>query len=209
MSQGIGNVYCIGRNYGKHAAELGNAVPEEPLVFMKPTHALVPMDGRTISLPADCGEVHYEAELVVSIAEDVEPGVPEHRYIGGYALGIDFTLRDVQSVIKKQGYPWLAAKGVLNSAPLSPWQPFEGMDQLTSTPFALHVNGEIRQQGTAVEMIFTIPTLAAYIARHYGLRKGDLIFTGTPSGVGPVRHGDTLELCWAGQAIGSIGIHMG
>ena len=205
----IRNVYCIGRNYGRHAAELGNAVPEEPLVFMKPTHAVVPMEGQTIRLPADAGVIHYEAELVVRAGRDVVPGLPVEEWMDAFALGLDFTLRDVQEKLKAKGYPWLKAKGILHSAPLSEWQPFPGMEELNKTFFSLEINGEEKQRGQALDMIFPIRKIADYIAVHYGLRKGDIIFTGTPAGVGAVSDGDRLVLLWNSRPLGSITVRIG
>lgn len=111
MLTNIRNVYCVGRNYKLHAEELGNAVPDEPMIFMKPSHAVVPLNGETLELPATKGEVHYEAELVVQIGRNFEPGMAVDALVDAYGFGIDFTLRDVQTVIKKKGHPWTAAKG--------------------------------------------------------------------------------------------------
>jgi 2-keto-4-pentenoate hydratase/2-oxohepta-3-ene-1,7-dioic acid hydratase in catechol pathway len=205
---GIRNVYCIGRNYGQHAAELGNAVPEEPMVFLKPTHAIVPMQGQAIRLPAGQGAIHYEAELVVRAGADFEPGMAEADWIDAFAIGIDFTLRDVQNALKSKGYPWLAAKGFRNSAPLGDWRPFPGMDALANTAFSLAINGELRQAGRAADMIFPIRTVAAYISEHFGLRKGDVIFTGTPAGVGPVADGDRLAVSWNGEPAGEFRVRL-
>jgi 2-keto-4-pentenoate hydratase/2-oxohepta-3-ene-1,7-dioic acid hydratase in catechol pathway len=202
------NVYCIGRNYGLHAAELGHAVPEEPMVFLKPTHAIVPMLGQEIRLPGGRGSVHYETELVVRAGADYEPGMAEADWIDAFAVGIDFTLRDVQSALKAKGYPWLAAKGFRHSAPLSEWRPFPGLKALQETAFSLAINGEVRQVGRTAEMIFPIGTVAAYIAEHFGLRKGDIIFTGTPAGVGPVADGDRLDVSWDGKPLGSFRVRL-
>jgi fumarylpyruvate hydrolase len=204
----INNIYCVGRNYALHAAELGNKVPEAPMIFMKPTHALVPMDGRTIRLPANRGAIHYEAEIILRISADYVSDQPPERWIDAFAIGLDLTLRDVQSNLKAQGYPWLPAKGFLNSAPIGVWQPFQGLESMVHTPFSLTINGEQRQQGTASEMIFSIEKLAKYIAEHYGLGRGDLIFTGTPAGVGALSDDDLLSVLWNKQNAGSIRIHM-
>lgn len=127
MSDGrqVRNVYCIGRNYRLHAAELGNAVPEQPMVFLKPSHAVITMEADTaLPLPLDRGAVHHEVELVLRLGSRVEPGMTAAEAVDAFALGIDFTLRDVQDVLKKKGHPWLAAKGVLNSAPVTRFLPF-------------------------------------------------------------------------------------
>lgn len=199
----IRNVYCIGRNYKLHAAELGNAVPAEPMVFMKPSHALTWLDGQQgLPLPLHKGAVHHELELVLRIERQVEPGMTADEAVDGLALGIDFTLRDVQDVLKKQGHPWLAAKGFLHSAPLTPFMAYPGTEATIHTPFQLKLNGKTVQQGIASDMIFNFDDLIQYVAIHYGLGEGDLIFTGTPAGVGAVQAGDTLELLWNGECVG-------
>ncbi|WP_036698051.1 fumarylacetoacetate hydrolase family protein [Paenibacillus taiwanensis] len=203
MVRPIRNVYCIGRNYKLHAAELGNAVPSEPMVFMKPSHALTWLDGQhTLSLPLHKGAVHHELELVLRIGRQVESGMTADEVVDGLALGIDFTLRDVQDELKKQGHPWLAAKGFLHSAPLTPFMAYPGTEATIHTPFQLKLNGNTVQQGAASDMIFNFDELIQYVAIHYGLGEGDLIFTGTPAGVGAVQEGDTLELLWNGACAG-------
>ncbi|BFH15401.1 fumarylacetoacetate hydrolase family protein [Paenibacillus melissococcoides] len=206
MSDGrqVRNVYCIGRNYRLHAAELGNAVPEQPMVFLKPSHAVITMEADTaLPLPLDRGAVHHEVELVLRLGSRVEPGMTAAEAVDAFALGIDFTLRDVQDVLKKKGHPWLAAKGVLNSAPVTRFLPFPGTETLERTNFAMHNNGRLVQEGRAEEMLFSLDTLIEYTGRHYGLGAGDLLFTGTPAGVGPVQAGDRLELSWGGELLGS------
>ncbi|CAH0117617.1 MULTISPECIES: fumarylacetoacetate hydrolase family protein [unclassified Paenibacillus] len=199
----IRNVYCVGRNYKLHAAELGNELPKQPMIFMKPTHAVVPLDQAEIVLPYDRGEVHYEAELVIRIARDYRPGAGADELIDGLALGIDFTLRDVQTELKRQGHPWMAAKGFMNSAPVTPFISFPGIDRLNETDFTLRLNGEEVQRGNARDMIFSVQTVIDYIAGHYGIGAGDLIFTGTPAGVGRVQAGDKFELYWGSERLGA------
>jgi fumarylpyruvate hydrolase len=194
MFEQIRNIYCIGRNYRAHAAELGNAVPEQPMLFGKPTHALIGMDGGDISLPGGRGEIHYEAELVLHVARPYEPGIKVDELIDQYALGIDFTLRDVQAELKKKGHPWLAAKGFRNSAPITAFQPFPGASAVQATDFTLLKNGEEVQRGNSSQMIFDMQVIVDFTARHFGLGKGDILFTGTPEGVGSVADGDRLEL---------------
>lgn len=208
MVHTIRNIYCVGRNYGLHAAELGNDVPDEPMIFIKPTHALAPLDGGELALPGDRGELHYETELVIRIGRDYAPGVQVDELADGMALGIDFTLRDVQSVIKKKGQPWLPAKGFLNSAPLGPFKPFPGVAALKAQEFVLKKNGAEAQRGNVNDMIFDLQTIVDYIARHYGLGAGDIIYTGTPAGVASVSDGDLLELFWGGERFGSAVIRL-
>ncbi|SCZ12515.1 2-keto-4-pentenoate hydratase/2-oxohepta-3-ene-1,7-dioic acid hydratase (catechol pathway) [Paenibacillus polysaccharolyticus] len=206
MLTNIRNVYCVGRNYKLHAEELGNAVPDEPMIFMKPSHAVVPLNGESLELPASKGEVHYEAELVIRISQDYKPGVRVDELVDAYAFGIDFTLRDVQTVIKKKGHPWTAAKGFKNSAPITPFQTFPGAVALLEKDFTLTKNGIQVQRGNIVNMIFSLQDIVDYVGRHYGLGPGDIIFTGTPEGVGAAQPGDVLELAWADESLGACTI---
>jgi 2-keto-4-pentenoate hydratase/2-oxohepta-3-ene-1,7-dioic acid hydratase in catechol pathway len=202
MLTNIRNVYCVGRNYKLHAEELGNAVPDEPMIFMKPSHAVVALNSETLQLPATKGEVHYEAELVIQIGRDYEPGMAVDELVDAYAFGIDFTLRDVQTVIKKKGHPWTAAKGFKNSAPITAFQPFPGAQALLEKDFTLTKNGAEVQRGNIRNMIFSLQDIVDYVGHHYGLGSGDVIFTGTPEGVGPTAEGDVLELAWGGDSLG-------
>lgn len=206
MLTNIRNVYCVGRNYKLHAEELGNAVPDEPMIFMKPSHAVVALDGERLELPASKGEVHYEVELVIRIGQDYKPGVPVDELVDAYAFGIDFTLRDVQTVIKKKGHPWTAAKGFKNSAPITAFQTFPGAAALQEKDFTLTKNGVQVQRGNIINMIFSLQDIVDYVGRHYGLGPGDIIFTGTPEGVGATMAGDVLELAWDGETLGACTI---
>ncbi|AOZ93961.1 fumarylacetoacetate hydrolase family protein [Paenibacillus crassostreae] len=199
----IRNVYCVGRNYRLHAAELGNDIPKKPMIFMKPSHAVIPLDNSVISLPKDQGEVHYEGELVILIDQDYEPGMTVDSLVKFMALGIDFTLRDVQQVIKEKGHPWTAAKGFKSSAPLTAFIPFPGIGDLATLDFTVNKNKIEVQRGNANDMIFSLQKIVEYIGTHYGLGKGDIIFTGTPAGVGPVSAGDEFELLWGDTQLGS------
>lgn len=202
----IQNVYCVGRNYRLHAEELGNEVPTQPMIFMKPSHAAVPLEHAKLVLPSDKGEIHYEAELVIRIGRDYAPGLSVEEMVDGLALGIDFTLRDVQSVLKQKGHPWTAAKGFKNSAPLTSFVPFPDATTWAEQPFALLKNDQQVQLGYTSNMIFSLETIIAHIGENYGLAAGDIIFTGTPEGVGPVAVGDTFELIYAGASVGKCRI---
>lgn len=204
MSNTIRNVYCVGRNYRLHAAELGNEVPDEPMIFMKPSHALVPLSGQTIHVPFRPGELHYEAELVLHIGRNYEQGMRAEELIDQVALGIDFTLRDLQSVLKKKGHPWLPAKGFLQSAPVTAFHPVADAGNLGETSYTLDINGKEVQRGCTVDMIFDFQVLIEYCAQHYGLGKGDLLFTGTPAGVGAVTDGDHFTLKFGGATWGEF-----
>lgn len=209
MNKMVANVYCVGRNYRQHAKELGNDVPTEPMVFLKPSHAVLVMDGKGIKLPEWQGEVHYETELVLRIARSYQPGMTVDELVDVMAFGIDFTLRDVQSELKKKGHPWTAAKGFLGSAPMTPYIAFPGEAEVAREDFLLRKNGEMVQRGNVSNMIFSLKTIIDYIAEHYGLGEGDLIFTGTPEGVGPAYVGDKLELIYGSQVLGSCIIESG
>ncbi len=200
----IKNIYCVGRNYVLHAKELNNAVPTSPFLFTKPTHALVEGQGQRISIPQDQGSIHYEVELVIHIGKRYEEGKKAEELIDKIAVGIDFTLRDVQGKLKEKGLPWLLAKGFPNSAVLSQWLPFEGLDITADHDFALEKNGLEVQRGNTKEMIFDIPTIIEFCGKHLGLAEGDIIFTGTPVGVGPVVNGDHFVLKWKEEKVGEF-----
>jgi fumarylpyruvate hydrolase len=198
----IRNVYCVGRNYKLHAAELGNAVPESPMIFMKPTHAVVPMNGEAIGLPSAFGSIHYEAELVVRIGKPYESGVQAKDIIDSFALGMDFTMREVQDILKNKQHPWLKAKGFKASAPLTKFQQLSSLEELSAETFSLTINGIEKQRGHIEDTIFNLQTLVDEIGTHYGLSEGDIIFTGTPAGVGPIKDGDQMKLCWGETLLG-------
>ncbi|WNQ09777.1 fumarylacetoacetate hydrolase family protein [Paenibacillus aurantius] len=208
MTTPIRNVYCVGRNYRLHAAELGNAVPDQPMLFMKPTHSVVLADGGSVPLPGDRGQVHYETELVLRIGRDYEPGLTVDELVDSIAIGIDFTLRDVQDGLKKKGHPWLAAKGFRNSAPVGAFRPFPGIAEAARSEFSLRRNGTEVQRGNLNDMIFSPQTIVDFVAAHFGLGEGDVIFTGTPEGVGAAADGDRFELYWAEEAAGNFTVRL-
>mgnify|MGYP000885091498 CR=1 FL=1 len=204
----IKNIYCVGRNYILHAQELNNPVPKAPLIFTKPTHAYVLAEGQALKMPAKKGKIHYETELVVHIGKSYYPQAKADELIDKFAIGIDFTLRELQEELKKKGYPWLAAKGFPNSALVSPWLPFEGVEALAKYDFALVQNDKEVQRGNIKDMIFDLSTLVNYIGLEFGLGPGDIIFTGTPAGVGEIRNGDHLVLTWQGNKVGECVIEL-
>jgi fumarylpyruvate hydrolase len=206
--ENIRNIFCVGRNYRLHAAELGNEVPASPFLFTKPTHALVEACGQDIALPGGRGEVHYEAELVFHVCRPYESGMRVEDVIDRMALGIDFTLRDVQSELKKKGHPWLLAKGFRNSAVVTPFHPFPGVEECHRTDFRLLKNGEQAQRGNLSEAIFDLLTIIRFTSEHFGLAAGDLIYTGTPAGVGPVADGDRLALLWGDETWGEFAVRL-
>lgn len=209
MNRMVANVYCVGRNYRLHAEELGNAVPTEPMIFMKPSHAVVPLNGAQLDLPQERGEVHYETELVLRIARDYKPGMTVDELVDVMAFGIDFTLRDVQSRLKAAGHPWTAAKAFRSSAPITPYIAFPGAEEVAEQDFVLRKNGEIVQRGNTANMIFPLQQIIDFIAERYGLGEGDHIFTGTPEGVGPIFKGDQLEISYGSTVLGSCEIVSG
>ncbi|WP_151736130.1 fumarylacetoacetate hydrolase family protein ['Paenibacillus yunnanensis' Narsing Rao et al. 2020] len=203
MCAAVNNIYCVGRNYKLHAEELGNQVPVEPLIFLKPSHAAVPLDKAVIELPKLSGLIHYEGELVLRIAREYAPGMKVEELVDTMALGLDFTLRDIHNDLQKKGLPWTAAKGFKNAAPLTPYFAFPDKEELEATDFTVRKNGVEVQRGNIRNMIFSLQRIVDFIAERHGLGLDDLIFTGTPAGVGPVVPGDSFELYWGERLMGS------
>jgi acylpyruvate hydrolase len=186
-------IICIGRNYADHAKELGNAVPTEPVFFCKPDSAIL-VKGNPFVIPEWTQAVHYEVELVVRIDRVGKHIQPEFapRYYSSIGLGIDFTARDVQDDLKKKGLPWEKAKAFDGSAVIS--TKFLPVSELENPiVFSLNKNGQSVQRGSSADMIHQIDAIIAYVSQFMTLKIGDFIFTGTPSGVGPVAAGDQLE----------------
>jgi 2-keto-4-pentenoate hydratase/2-oxohepta-3-ene-1,7-dioic acid hydratase in catechol pathway len=187
-------IICIGRNYSEHAKEMKSEVPSEPVFFLKPDTALV-KDNQAFYYPDFSKEIHHEIELVVKITK---PGKNIQvqfapKYYDEITVGIDFTARDLQAQCKSKGLPWEKAKAFDNSAPIGKFinkTKFKVLDKLN---FKLEINGKQVQKGCTSDMIFSIDTIIAYVSQFITLKTGDLIFTGTPSGVGPVAIGDKLD----------------
>lgn len=193
-------IICIGRNYSEHARELKNEVPTEPVFFLKPDTALLRLN-RPFFYPDFTRDLHYECEVVYRITK-VGKCVAEKfawTYATEVGLGIDFTARDLQDQAKAAGLPWEKAKAFDQSAVISPFIPIADMPVQDNLEFELWKNGEKVQQGNTSDMLFPVPKLIAYVSRFMTLRTGDLLFTGTPSGVGPVAIGDVLEGWLGGQ----------
>jgi len=188
----LGKVVCVGRNYADHARELNNPVPVQPLLFIKPASAVVPMTA-PFRIPRDLGQVHFEAELAVLIGKPLTNADEQQAAdaIAGIGLGLDLTLRDLQDALKQAGQPWEKAKSFDGACPLSP---FVAPDQvkLTDCQIRLTVNGELRQQGNSQQMLTPVLELLSYSSRFFTLNPGDVVLTGTPAGVGPVRPEDRL-----------------
>ncbi|MFC4258266.1 fumarylacetoacetate hydrolase family protein [Marinobacter lacisalsi] len=191
----LGKVVCVGRNYAEHAAELNNPIPDQPLLFMKPATAAVPLTA-PLHLPTGEGEVHYEAELAVLIGKPLrhasESAVREA--IAGIGLALDLTLRDLQSELKAKGHPWERAKAFDGACPLSAFVPFKQGDDFGKLSFSLSIDGQIRQRGHTGNMITPVLTLIAYASETFTLQPGDVVLTGTPAGVGELHSGQRLEL---------------
>ena len=187
-------IICIGRNYANHAKELNNPVPQEPIFFLKPDVALL-KNGGDFYYPSFTKEIHYECELVIRI-DKIGKHIKEAfapKYYSSISLGIDFTARDLQEECKQKGMPWEKAKAFEHSAPMSDlFLPVADFD-LNNLSFSLQKNGEVVQRGNSSDMIFHIDQIIAYVSQFFTLKTGDLIFTGTPEGVGPIQIGDQLE----------------
>jgi 2-keto-4-pentenoate hydratase/2-oxohepta-3-ene-1,7-dioic acid hydratase in catechol pathway len=187
-------IFCVGRNYSEHAKELGNAVPEEPVIFMKPKSALLQAN-TPFYYPEFSNELHYEVEIVLRICKN---GKYIHdkqapKYFNGISVGIDFTARDIQADLKKKGLPWEKAKAWDNSAVIAPWIELTPETLRKSIRFSLKKNGVLVQQGDTKDMIFSFNDIISHISNYFSLNIGDAIFTGTPAGVGECVVGDVLE----------------
>ena len=187
-------ILCIGRNYQEHIKELNSARPSEPVFFMKPDTSLLTRN-RPFYLPDFSNEIHYEAELVLKICK-VGKNIQlkfAATYYDEIGIGIDFTARDLQNKCKDKGLPWLISKGFDHASPIGKFLKKSAFEEVHKIAFHLEKNGEVVQKATSAEMIFNFEEIISYISRFITLKMGDLIFTGTPSGVGPVAIGDRLE----------------
>lgn len=186
-------IICIGRNYVEHAKELKNPLPKQPVFFLKPDTSLV-IRNRPFFYPEFSKDIHYETELVIKIDKNGKHIQEKfaHTYYSQIGLGIDFTARDIQQNCKEKGLPWEIAKGFDNSAPISKLKAIEELNDQKKILFHLELNGELVQQGSSLDMIFSFDTIISYLSQFITLKMGDLIYTGTPAGVGPVKIGDHL-----------------
>lgn len=187
-------IIAIGRNYIDHAKELNNPVPESPVIFMKPDTAIL-KDNKDFYYPEFSTDIHYECELVFRICNEGKHVSQKfaHKYYDAIGLGIDFTARDIQAKHKEKGLPWELAKAFDHSAVISPLVSKEEFEDLSNINFSLKKNDIIVQNGNTKDMIFDIDSLIVYISKYITLRKGDLIYTGTPAGVGSVKIGDKFD----------------
>jgi 2-keto-4-pentenoate hydratase/2-oxohepta-3-ene-1,7-dioic acid hydratase in catechol pathway len=193
----LARVFCIGRNYAEHIRELGDMGAAQCVVFMKPAASVLPPDAE-VRIPREQGPVHHECEVVVGIGRDAPDGksIPLGDalfYVDAVSLGLDLTLREVQNRLKSTGQPWELCKSFEGSAPLGPLVPVTTQVRLDAISFQCRVNGVIRQEGNTRDMLFPVPRIIEILSRSWRLRAGDLIFTGTPPGVGPLESGDLIE----------------
>jgi 2-keto-4-pentenoate hydratase/2-oxohepta-3-ene-1,7-dioic acid hydratase in catechol pathway len=195
-------IFCVGRNYAAHAEELGNAIPDEPVIFMKPKSALL-QPNTPFYYPEFTNELHYECELVLRVSKNGK--YLQDKFAGKYydaiTAGIDFTARDIQNELKAKGLPWEKAKAWDNSAAVGKWLPLDTIKNKKSINFCLYKNTELVQQGNSANMIHSFDKIVAYISQYFSINIGDLIFTGTPAGVGEVVVGDELELFIEDQSL--------
>lgn len=189
-------IFCIGKNYDEHVKELGGQAPEEPVVFMKPVLSIV-SPGGTLCMPSHGRLLHHEVEVVLLIGREGRdiPEADALSYIAGVTIGLDLTLRDVQGRLKKAGLPWELSKAFEQSAPLGHFKTFnaDAID-MENISFTCSVNGELRQKGNTRDMLFPVRNLIYDLSRWWTLQPGDIIFTGTPAGVGPLNAGDRVEI---------------
>jgi 2-keto-4-pentenoate hydratase/2-oxohepta-3-ene-1,7-dioic acid hydratase in catechol pathway len=186
-------ILAIGRNYAAHIEELSNERPTEPVVFMKPDTALLENDA-PFYYPDFSTDIHFEVELLLKISRTGKYIQEKfaHKYYDQVGIGIDFTARDLQQKAKEKGLPWLLAKGFNGSAPVSGFQSKENFSNLQDLNFSLNVDDAVRQQGNTSLMLFSFDEIVAYLSRFFTLKRGDIIFTGTPQGVGAIEPGNVL-----------------
>jgi 2-keto-4-pentenoate hydratase/2-oxohepta-3-ene-1,7-dioic acid hydratase in catechol pathway len=199
----INTIFCLGQNYADHAKEMGADAPTSPIIFLKPNSAVI-ANGEDIVIPAMSSNVNHEVELTVLIGKQGKniPAEEAYKYVAGYGVGLDMTMRDRQLEAKKAGHPWSIAKGFDTSAPLSPFVEAHLVPDPNVLEISLSVNGTLRQYSTTGRMIFKIDTIIAFLSTIFTLNEGDVIYTGTPEGVAQVRSGDVIDASIAG--IGSL-----
>jgi len=191
----VGKVVCVGRNYAEHARELNNPVPSEPVLFIKPSTALVKLE-QPLAIPTKFGACHFEAEMAVLIGERLT-GCNEQQAataIAGVGVALDLTLRELQSTLKEKSLPWEKAKAFDGACPISAFVGVQKIADLQNQQIQLRQNGELQQDGNSADMLTPVLPLLAYISQFFTLSPGDIVLTGTPAGVGPLAEGDSLEI---------------
>lgn len=189
-----GKVVCVGRNYADHAGELNNPVPSEPLLFIKTTTSLASLS-EPLHIPGNQGECHYETELALLIGDRLRRASEEEALeaVVGVGLALDLTLRDLQNALKSKGHPWDKAKAFDGACPVSPFVSHTAISDFNNINFQMALNGNVVQAGNSGDMVFKIPYLLSYVSRFFTLVPGDIVLTGTPSGVGPLSAGDKID----------------
>ncbi len=200
-------IICIGRNYVDHIKELSNERPKDPVVFIKPDSSVLPNE-QDFYIPDFSSDIHHEVEVLVKIKKVGKHIAPEfsHLYYDELGLGIDFTARDLQEELKSKGLPWEKCKGFDGAAVIGSWVSKASFQDLNALDFSLEKNKIVVQQASTAQMLWSIDALISYVSTFFTLKKGDIIFTGTPSGVGPVKQGDILEGYLMGQSMFKIGV---
>ncbi len=200
-------IICLGKNYLEHAKELGDAVPELPVIFFKPGSALISSKNQKESISAPMpwhqGAIHHEAEVVLKLKNGgpMNSRMQAFTAIDSITLGLDMTLRDIQANLKKNGHPWEIAKAFKNSAIVGPWKTFDPKMGLLEEDFTFWINEELKQRGNLKDLRIDLADSLLYISKHVELCEGDLVFTGTPAGVGPIKQGDQGELKWGNESM--------
>ena len=202
------SIFCIGRNYVAHAQELGNEVPTSPVIFMKPSASLL-ADGKNFNIPSFTKDLHYEGELVLRVSKQGKnlKAVNVIDYCDAITVGIDFTARDLQAKLKEKGLPWEKAKAFDDSAVLGKWVPLTSTILDQPIRFSLHKNAAVVQDGDSSLMIFSLATILESITEYFTIYPGDLIYTGTPVGVGPTLKGDVFEGYFEANQVFSIKVN--
>jgi len=202
------SIFCIGRNYVAHAHELGNEVPTSPVIFMKPSTAVL-AEGKNFTIPSFTNDLHYEGELVLRVCKEGKnlkgPNVLD--YCDAITVGIDFTARDLQNKLKEKGLPWEKAKAFDDAAILGKWTPLTSNIIESPIHFSLHKNGAIVQDGDSSLMIFPLATILESLTEYFTIYPGDLIYTGTPVGVGPTNKGDVFEGYFEANQVFSVKVN--
>ena len=205
----VRRIYCVGRNFADHAREMGATAPAskaergQPVFFLKPADAVV-VNGADVPYPPGTQDLHHEVELVVAIGQDAPPGVlplaQAHSLVIAYGVGLDLTRRDLQGAAKAKGLPWDTGKGFDHSAPISELVPATDVQALETRSLSLQVNGQVRQHGSLQDLIWDVPDILHELSKLFALKAGDLVFMGTPAGVGPLQVGDSVVATLEGVA---------
>lgn len=202
------SIFCIGRNYVAHAHELGNEVPTSPVIFMKPSTAVL-AEGKNFTIPSFTNDLHYEGELVLRVSKEGKNLKSPHvlDYCDAITVGIDFTARDLQNKLKEKGLPWEKAKAFDDAAILGKWVPLTSAIVASPIHFSLHKNGSMVQDGDSSLMIFPLATILESLTEYFTIYPGDLIYTGTPVGVGPTNKGDVFEGYFEANQVFSVKVN--